>query len=97
MDVLKTLFIKKDGTPDTFMIVICIAISISLLFAISHDILLWSSFIQKYHLTDAELEYMHKISFLYSVTIISELVTGGGYEISKRFFAEKSEDKEGLG
>lgn len=83
---LRILFIKKDNTPDTFMLVICTAILISLIFALIHEILLWISVLSFNHLSEAELKYMYDISFLYAVTIISELVCGSGYQISKRIF-----------
>lgn len=88
---IKTLFVRQDGTPDTFMLVICMAISISLLFALVHEVLLWISVLSFNHLSESELKYMYDISFLYAVTIISELVCGSGYQISKRIFPPKDE------
>lgn len=88
---MKRLFIRQDGTIDAFMIVICLALTISVLFTLVHEILLWISILSSNHLSYEELKYMYDISFLYAVTIISELVCGSGYQISKRIFPPKDE------
>lgn len=89
--IFQKLFVKKDGELDTFMIVICLVIGISLFFALLHEVLLWISVLSHYHLTDQELRYMHDISFLYAITLISELISGAGYQVFKQISPSKEE------
>lgn len=85
------LFIKKDGSIDTIMIVIILAFLITLLFAFSHEFLLYVTILQDKHLTEAELDAMNKREILFGVTIISELIGGFVYSGIKTL-THKDED-----
>ena len=83
------LFVKKDGSIDTIMIVIILAFLITLLFAVSHEFLMYITILQDKHLTDAELEAMNKREILFGVTIVSELIGGFVYNGIKTIHKEE--------
>lgn len=85
------LFVKKDGSIDTIMIVIMLSFLITLLFAFSHEILMYITILQNKHLTEAELEAMNKREVLFGVTIVSELIGGFVYSGVKAI-SHKEED-----
>ena len=85
------LFVKKDGSIDTIMIVIILAFLITLLFAVSHEFLMYITILQDKHLTDAELDAMNKREILFGVTIVSELIGGFVYNGVKAI-SHKQED-----
>lgn len=89
--MLKKLFVKKDGSMDTIMIVIIIAFLITLLFAISHEFLMYVTILQDKHLTEAELDALHNREVLFGVTIVSELIGGFVYSGVKAI-THKEED-----